>query len=785
MQKIVSLKENALLKRLILLLNSVVLTTSVFATNYYVSTEGSATGKGTLDNPYATIAKAAQAARGGDTVYVAGGVYQEMDIKPKYSGSQSAGYVVYKALPGTGRVVLSKRDNGSGDNDRVVINLESLSYIWIEGFEFTNMQYLSGCISMNQSAHCVVTGNKFENLGNEEVAPYWGGDAMVRLYNTTDCVVSNNYFSNVTGDGVEINGQKTKRNLICNNTFAGLKGKKRSWAEEKYKYSSSITGQDMSYGNNVICFNHITGGQDGIWLDRDGSRNIVVRNMGFGGQRLVFNESRCAYNWIQENVACNMTESGYRSALYDGTNWTFDTRWVNNVAYNCKNGFYMHKSKHNEVRNNIAYGCSEYSLVLTDSAAKYGQNVLRNNLWYAPSKSLTIQYKGREMTPSNFARQAGETGGIYGKSPMFVSTSKPYSFELKEGSPCQMSGDGGVSVGAYPVFGHSLAGADSTCVAHRAQPYFADLISEVTRGEEYVIKVCLTNPSSDNVSVNISAVAGDVWENEDFVLSASELTFQPGETVKELTVGFKDKDVEFSQLLVLKLSVGNGQISTARSYTVFKIITDEEYEKQKSADIWLEAEDGNVGSLWLTTTDSRASGKKYVTVKTGNNSSGSAPAGENGWLSYTFDVKVASTYALWLRTICPNANDDSFWLRMDDCSWTMWNDIPTSSAWKWNQSSKSYNLTEGLHTLYIGYREDGAKIDKLLLSCNQTVPEGMGEDVSGIDDVIGESGSQEVYVYDLRGRMVARGMNGLLAPGVYVVKRVIGGVIDTKKVIIR
>ena len=112
-------------------------------------------------------------------------------------------------------------------------------------------------------------------------------------------------------------------------------------------------------------------------------------------------------------------------------------------------------------------------------------------------------------------------------------------------------------------------------------------------------------------------------------------------------IGFKDKDVEFSQLLVLKLSVGNGQISTARNYTVFKIITDEEYEKQKNADIWLEAEGGNVGSLWLTTTDSRASGKKYVTVKTGNNSSGSAPAGENGWLSYTFDVKVASTYALW------------------------------------------------------------------------------------------------------------------------------------------
>ena len=782
-------------KRVLGVLALLILPIVADAANYYVSPRGSNTGKGTQVSPFLTIAQAAQMARAGDTVFVAGGIYSEMNIKPKSSGSQSGGYIVYCPLPQSGKVCLTKSDNSTADNDTPIMDLTGLSYIWIEGFEFTGMLYLSGCISMNQSSHCVITKNSFCSLGNQEVAPDWGGDAMVRLYNSTDCVVSNNYFSDIYGDGIDFVGQKTKRNLICENTFVNLKGKKRSWAEDKYKYSSAVTGTDSSYGDNVICFNHITGGQDGIWLDRDASRNIVLRNMGTGGQRLVFNESRCAYNWILENVACNMTEAGYRSALYDGTGWTFDTRWVNNVAFNCKKGFHMHKSKHNEVRNNIAYGSSEYSVVLTDSASKYGQNVFRNNLWYAPSKSTTIQYKGKAITPQTFANQIGETGGIYGKSPKFLSTSKPYDFELQTSSPCLATGDGGVDVGAYPVYPATVVGCDATRLSHPSQPSFTDLVTEVIRGESYPVTVSLLNPSTETVSVKLRVVAGDIREGVDFVLSDSLLTFLPGETEKSVEVSFFGDESEFAHLLALKLVVDDEHPTDARGYALFKLITREEYDKMQRTDIWLEAEGGNVGSLWLANTDSRASDKKYVTVKSGNNSSNSAPVSESGWISYTIDVTVANTYVLWMRTLCPNANDDSFWLRMDNDSWSRWNDIPTSSAWTWNQCSKTFNLSEGIHTFYIGYREDGAKIDKLLFTCNQTVPTGLGgEDITAIAPVYDNLGDalSTFYIYNMQGQqicqVVARQFDEAvntagLSPDIYIVKRVSDKGIEIRKMI--
>ena len=49
-----------------------------------------------------------------------------------------------------------------------------------------------------------------------------------------------------------------------------------------------------------------------------------------------------------------------------------------------------------------------------------------------------------------------------------------------------------------------------------------------------------------------------------------------------------------------------------------------------NSDIWLEAENGDTGSLWNILTDHNASSDKYVTVKNGNNSNNNAPDNEDG-----------------------------------------------------------------------------------------------------------------------------------------------------------
>ena len=139
--------------------------------------------------------------------------------------------------------------------------------------------------------------------------------------------------------------------------------------------------------------------------------------------------------------------------------------------------------------------------------------------------------------------------------------------------------------------------------------------------------------------------------------------------------------------------------------------------------VWLEAECGSIGDLWEIVTDNNASNGKYVTIKAGNNSTGTFPADATGLITYTFDVEESGTYYLYARLICPGANDDSFWIEMDNGSFAMWNNI-SAVTWQWIGFTSGFSLAKGSHTLTIGYREDGAQLDKLWLTkTNADVPD--------------------------------------------------------------
>jgi GH35 family endo-1,4-beta-xylanase len=143
--------------------------------------------------------------------------------------------------------------------------------------------------------------------------------------------------------------------------------------------------------------------------------------------------------------------------------------------------------------------------------------------------------------------------------------------------------------------------------------------------------------------------------------------------------------------------------------------------------VWLEAERGTVGATWNDNiADSAASSGQYVTVQPGNNSINSAPTTAAGWVQLPFNVSQAGTYRVWIRRKTPNANDDSFWVRMDNGSFAMWNNIPVASSWAWAQYPSTFNLSAGNHTLTFGYREDGAQLDKVYITSGTDTPSGTG-----------------------------------------------------------
>ncbi|HMB26834.1 MAG TPA: hypothetical protein VKS99_01965, partial [Blastocatellia bacterium] len=95
----------------------------------------------------------------------------------------------------------------------------------------------------------------------------------------------------------------------------------------------------------------------------------------------------------------------------------------------------------------------------------------------------------------------------------------------------------------------------------------------------------------------------------------------------------------------------------------------------QSTSIWLEAECASVGSLWNKPVDANASNSSYVVIQPGNNSTASAPTNTAGFINFPFSVSQSGTYRVFGRVLCPTANDDSWWVRMDGGTWVMWNNI--------------------------------------------------------------------------------------------------------------
>lgn len=446
---------------------------SGFSATYYVSTSGSDNNNGSSGSPYRTIAKAASVVNAGDVVLISGGTYSEKDITPKSSGSEGK-YIIFKPNPGSGAVTV-KHPATSVDDKTPVFQLSNRSYIWIEGLQFKDFSYGLASIYMNNSTGNVVINNRFENLGHEAVAS-WNQNQVVAVFNGVRNAICNNYFSNIYGDGVNLNSQKCEYNLVCNNTFLGFKGKLRSWGGS-YLYSRAIDIQDMAAGNNVAAFNYAEDVMHHIWLDRDGSYNVILRNYGKTGSGNVFNESRCRDNVIQENISVGMT-AGYMTSFYSSTSWTMYPRFINNIAYNNTDGFDVHKSAENEFRNNISYNNSGYNIKFSKAAYEQDPHIFKNNLWYSSSKSNSILFNhipqttpsyeiadkngvtitlpaygstssGSSVTSASFQSSVGETNGL-SENPMFTSASgDPEGFVLQSGSPCAGAGENGVDIGAF------------------------------------------------------------------------------------------------------------------------------------------------------------------------------------------------------------------------------------------------------------------------------------------------------------------------------------------------
>lgn len=191
------------------------------------------------------------------------------------------------------------------------------------------------------------------------------------------------------------------------------------------------------------------------------------------------------------------------------------------------------------------------------------------------------------------------------------------------------------------------------------------------------------------------------------------------EAKPELTIGIGTYD------LVLAVTDNDGTMGTDTLHVTMK--------STRSTEIWIEAESVTIGPNWQKSADVNASKGEYVVTKDGFECLTEASTNTNDHLVYNFTTTESGSYKIWGRVITPNANDDSYWVKVDDLDWTLWNGIPAGSDWHWddvhNQSNDNavfYELEPGNHKLSICMREDGAKLDKILIANTGVIPTNLG-----------------------------------------------------------
>ena len=175
-----------------------------------------------------------------------------------------------------------------------------------------------------------------------------------------------------------------------------------------------------------------------------------------------------------------------------------------------------------------------------------------------------------------------------------------------------------------------------------------------------------------------------------------------------------------------RVTAGNGIAESSSSAIVSA--TPRAYEEAGGI-VSMEAENGTLGSRWRTTAHASASNGAYLEVIPTYNSTGGAPDGETSEFlaSYDFNIATSGNYRLWFRVFAANADDDSFFWRIDGSAWVTENGRVGSGTWYSVDSVALDNLAAGGHLLEIAYRENGAGLDKFAIQLDSlAAPVGTG-----------------------------------------------------------
>jgi endoglucanase len=164
------------------------------------------------------------------------------------------------------------------------------------------------------------------------------------------------------------------------------------------------------------------------------------------------------------------------------------------------------------------------------------------------------------------------------------------------------------------------------------------------------------------------------------------------------------------------------------------------FQQEADGQVWIEAEHydattaNGTSDTWTAVSDGARSGGQYVSVGADSgNSWSSTYVNASPELEYRVNFTQTGTYRVWMLGGGVDGNSDSCHAGIDNTGpSTLQNfgGFSQSSGWGWRDTTaKTFTIsTTGVHTIQIWAREDGFRLDKILISLNQSfTPSGLGD----------------------------------------------------------
>jgi Right handed beta helix region len=465
--------------------------------SFYVATTGNDSNPGTESASWRTIQHAADTARAGSTVYVRGGIYEEL-VSINASGNASDGYITFRSYPGETAILDAGHLTPSG---RIgILTIQNKSYVRIQGFEIRNFRTAEhrlaplGINVIGAGSHIELLKNNVHRIENNfegRDGPGRGGNAFgIAVYGTdakipiTDLIIDGNevhHLKTGSSESLVVNGNVTNfritHNIVHDNNNIGIDviGFERTAPDPAVDQardgvvSGNLVYNITSRGNPAYRNDESS---DGIYVD-GGTRILIEQNVmhdvDFGIELASEHKDRAtSYITARNNLIYHCHTAGVSIGGYaperghtDHSSVVNNTLFENDTSATGSGEFQLQwNMADNRFENNIVYAGPRCLFTVNKSQVDRNQPpaVIDHNLYYCASGAQASTWAGASATMTGFDKYVESTGNDRHSrflDPHFVDAAAK-DFHLHSDSPAIAAGTtDGVPVGELDLEGSS------------------------------------------------------------------------------------------------------------------------------------------------------------------------------------------------------------------------------------------------------------------------------------------------------------------------------------------